>query len=74
MNTQTCVLLLRYRDLLAAGIIRNRTTLDRWIKAGQFPRPLRIGPNTNAWRASDVEQWLDEREQKQIQRETLEGK
>jgi hypothetical protein len=48
MDKQTTTLvLLRYRDLLAAGIVRNRTTLQRWVNSGHFPAPIKIGPNRN---------------------------
>jgi len=39
----------RYRDLVAQGRVNNRMTLSRWIKAGLFPAPLSLGPNTKAW-------------------------
>ena len=62
MDKQTTTLvLLRYRDLLAAGIVRNRTTLQRWINSGHFPAPIKIGPHTSAWRLADVEAWLSQR-------------
>jgi predicted DNA-binding transcriptional regulator AlpA len=57
------ILVLRYRDLLTAGVVRNRTTLMRWMRREDdpFPQPLRLGENTLAWRAIDVEAWLDRR-------------
>jgi predicted DNA-binding transcriptional regulator AlpA len=62
MDKQTSTpVLLRYRDLRAAGIVRNRTTLQRWINSGHFPAPIKIGPNTSAWRLVDVETWLSQR-------------
>ena len=51
----------RYSDLVALGIFRNRMTLKRWIARGHFPTPIQLGPNTIAWRASDVKEWLDNR-------------
>jgi predicted DNA-binding transcriptional regulator AlpA len=53
---------LRFPDLVDLGIVNNRMTLSRWIKAHGFPRPIALGPNTRAWRAEDVERWLAERE------------
>jgi prophage regulatory protein len=38
-----------------------RSTLYRWIEAGQFPGPVRLGPNTSAWLASDVDRWIAKR-------------
>ena len=51
--------LLRYPDLVQRGIVNNRTTLNRWIRAGRFPAPLHLGPNTLAWREAEVEEFLN---------------
>ena len=40
-----------------------RATVYNWIASGHFPPPIRLGPNTVAWRASDVEEWIDSRSQ-----------
>jgi len=58
------VCLLRYRDLVAAGIISNRMTLKRWSdlsRTDPFPAPLKLGPNSIAWNARSVEEWLRRR-------------
>lgn len=34
------------------------STLWRWVRAGTFPAPLKIGPNITAWKVGDVRQWL----------------
>ena len=39
-----------------AGI--SRCTLARWIKAGRFPQPIKVGPRRVAWRTLDVDAWL----------------
>jgi predicted DNA-binding transcriptional regulator AlpA len=54
--------LLRYKDLKELGIVRNHTTLDRWIKAGHFPPGILIGPNTRAWTEESIAKWLAARE------------
>jgi prophage regulatory protein len=59
MGDTTNLKVLRYGDLREIGVIKNRMTLSRWVKAGRFPRPLRLGKNSVAWRFSDVEQWLN---------------
>jgi predicted DNA-binding transcriptional regulator AlpA len=33
----------------------SRTTWWRGIKEGRFPRPVRLGPRSVAWRASDIQ-------------------
>ena len=32
----------------------SRTTLWRWARNGRFPKPVKIGPNTTAWKKSDI--------------------
>ena len=55
--------LLRYPDLVANRIVTNRMTLRRWMErqVDPFPQPIRLGGNTIAWRAEDVEAWLQGR-------------
>lgn len=53
--------MLRFVDLQRLEIINNRVTLARWIASLGFHKPIRLGPNSVAWRADDVKQWLDER-------------
>ena len=36
-------------------------TLWRWVRAGTFPKPVKLGANITAWRAKDVQRWLDEK-------------
>lgn len=44
-----------------AGEISN-TTLWRWIRAGAFPAPVRLGPSpVRFWRRSDLEKWAADR-------------
>ncbi|MEG0968943.1 helix-turn-helix transcriptional regulator [Pseudomonas sp. NUPR-001] len=38
------------------GISRN--TVYRRIKEGTFPKQVRIGPNSVAWRQSDISVWM----------------
>lgn len=53
--------------LLREQVVRNtvggigRTTLWRWIREGRFPKPVRLGANCIAWRADDVNQWINSR-------------
>jgi len=52
---------LRFADLKRAGIVRNRTTLYRWIRDYGFPAGIMLGPNTRAWPAHEVDAWLEAR-------------
>ena len=40
----------------------SKSTVTRWVARGTFPRPVRLGPNSVAWRRADVNLWLAERQ------------
>ena len=64
MDTKTDNLtLLRYKDLVERRIISNRVTLRRWMESDElpFPRAIRLSENSIAWRAREVEAWLQRR-------------
>ena len=46
---------LRFRDLLALGIVRNRPTLRNWIRDRGFPAGQLTGPNSRTWAEADVQ-------------------
>jgi predicted DNA-binding transcriptional regulator AlpA len=50
----------RYRDLVRLGLFSNRVTLARWIAAGKFPPPIKLGPNIRCWRLKDIEGFLED--------------
>jgi predicted DNA-binding transcriptional regulator AlpA len=52
---------LRYRDLLALKIVRNRPTLRNWIRDRGFPPGQLTGPNSRTWDEGEVEDWLNSR-------------
>lgn len=52
---------LRFDDLKAREIVRNRTTLSRWIKNHGFPPGMLIGPNTRVWTEEEIDRYLAER-------------
>ncbi len=35
-------------------------TLWRKVKAGTFPKPIKLGENMTAWRIEEVHQWMDD--------------
>ena len=39
----------------------SRSTLYRLIRAGDFPRPVRLTRATSAWVVAEVDRWLDQR-------------
>jgi predicted DNA-binding transcriptional regulator AlpA len=52
---------LRYADLEAKGIVRNRVTLKNWIRDRGFPAGQLTGPNSRTWNEAEVQAWLDSR-------------
>ena len=66
MSTLKDKTLFRFRDLKTAGIVSNRMTLTRWMRREDdpFPRPLRLSEAIIAWRATDVEAWLERLEKR----------
>ncbi len=52
---------LRFRDLVALGIVQNRVTLSNWIKDRGFPRGSLTGPNSRTWDELEIQEWLDSR-------------
>lgn len=39
----------------------SRPTIDRWRKAGKFPKALQLGDQAIGWRRSDLDEWLNGR-------------
>ena len=37
----------------------SRVTIWRYVKAGSFPTPLRLGARAVGWRQSDVHAWIE---------------
>ncbi len=37
-------------------------TIWRWVKRGEFPQPVQLGPQTTAWPVEAVEKFLQKRE------------
>jgi predicted DNA-binding transcriptional regulator AlpA len=46
----------------------SHTTIWRLARSGKFPRALRISARAKAWRASDINQWLEDRSAEQGRR------
>lgn len=34
-------------------------TIWRFVRTGQFPKPVKLGENTSAWPAESVHQWIE---------------
>ena len=50
------------RHQLAKLFKVSTATIYRWIKEGNFPKPVRLGANMVRWKAVDIEAWLTDRE------------
>jgi len=37
------------------------STVWAWVKAGTFPKPIKLSANTTAWNAADVDAWAQAR-------------
>jgi predicted DNA-binding transcriptional regulator AlpA len=49
--------LIRGWDGICAEIDKSRVQIWRDIRAGRFPAPIELGPNSIAWFKSEVETW-----------------
>ena len=50
---------LRYKHLKARGIVNSWPSLRYKIEHNGFPVGCYLGPNTRAWTADEVQEWLD---------------
>jgi prophage regulatory protein len=38
-----------------------KSSIYNMISAGEFPRPVSVGPRVKCWRAEDIAAWIDGR-------------
>ena len=57
--------ILRIKDVMQITTL-SRTTLYRLMGRGDFPPPLKLGPNARGWRRSEVEAWVENRDRSDI--------
>ena len=49
----------RLNQLLSTAVIPfSAATAWRRVRAGTFPRPVRVSPQVTAWRVGEIRQWL----------------
>ena len=58
-----------YTSLPETGFVRLKTVLQvipvspsTWwngVKSGKYPKPIKLGPNTTAWKAEDIRELID---------------
>ena len=57
LNNRRLLRLPQVLELVGSG----RSTLYAMVDRGEFPPPVRIGARAVAWRARDVQAWLENR-------------
>ncbi|MHB8384297.1 MAG: helix-turn-helix transcriptional regulator [Candidatus Binataceae bacterium] len=61
-QTQLSETLLTREEVRARVGNPSRATLWRWVARGIFPQPLRLGLRKLAWRESEIDAWLADRQ------------
>ena len=51
-------------DVAAVGIVGSRAALARAVRAGKFPKPIRLPSGRLAWRGRVITDWLDNLERR----------
>lgn len=46
---------------LKAKLKVSGSSIWAWVKAGKFPKPIKLSENCTAWNAADVEAWAQSR-------------
>lgn len=49
----------------------SRPTIWRWVKNGQFPKPIKLGMGSSRWRLTDLEVWEHSQIQKSVHEHSL---
>lgn len=62
---------LKYKDLVERGLFTNRVTLNRWVKRGIFPAPIRLSEFTVAWPLDEVLRWEESKRLARAQQNDL---
>jgi prophage regulatory protein len=50
-----------HKGLREKGIKFSRMHIYRLVRKGEFPRPVKIGANTNAWPEDEINQYIRDR-------------
>ena len=54
--------IVRIRELTTI-VSMSRSYIYELMSTGDFPQPVRLGPRAVGWRLSDVQAWIDSRQQ-----------
>ena len=44
----------------------SRASIYNWLNKGTFPKPIKISNSVNVWRASDIQNWVNDKEGEDI--------
>ena len=59
-NQRTSQLFYRLHDVKhRIGV--SGSSIWAWVKAGKFPKPIKLSANCTVWNAADVDRWAAER-------------
>ncbi len=53
--------IIRGYKLVAERISKSRIQIYRDVKAGKFPAPIELGPNSVGWYEDEIDDWLASR-------------
>lgn len=53
---------LRLAQLVPGIVPVSPATIWRWVKAGEFPAPIKLAERVTAWKLEEVLAWLDARQ------------
>jgi predicted DNA-binding transcriptional regulator AlpA len=69
-TNQTSSIALVWLPELCEQLGRSKYSIDRWVKAGHFPPPIKIHSQGLAWRVRDIEAFFDKlaRTRKKVKR------
>ncbi|WP_442782289.1 helix-turn-helix transcriptional regulator [Collimonas fungivorans] len=58
-SNSTAPVYIRQKQLIPGIVPISAATLWRWVAAGKFPAPIKLGERVTAWLSVDVQRWLD---------------
>lgn len=50
---------IRQSSILKEVLPVSASTLWRYVKAGKFPKPIKLSERVTAWRSEDIRAWID---------------
>jgi excisionase family DNA binding protein len=72
--TRDASITLLSKGQVAARLGIAKYTVDRWVRAGQFPKPVFLQVGSHAkWRARDIDAFVEKRSRSRRPRPTLRG-